>query len=104
MAVMKAAFRAQGKAGILKARAIEERLMHDTWEVPGYDLVPRLQGLRIPTLVIAGEDDFIPVEIAHHIAAAIPRAQLVTIKGCGHFAYLERPDDVHNALTRFFAR
>ena len=40
MAAMKAGFISQGKAGILKARAVEDRLMRDTWEVQGYDLCP----------------------------------------------------------------
>jgi len=102
MAVMKAGFVSQGKAGILKARAVEERLMHDTWEVQGYDLHPRLASLRMPTLVIWGDYDFIPAEIATHIARAIPKARLVTVKDCGHFAYLECPAEVRAAFTDFF--
>ena len=52
MARMKAAFIRQGKDGILKARAVEDQLMRDTWQVNGYDLLPRLRSLRIPTLVL----------------------------------------------------
>jgi proline iminopeptidase len=102
MASMKAGFVSQGKAGILKARAVEDRLMHDTWDVPGYDLLPRLRNLRIPTLVITGDRDFIPVEIAQRIAQAIPGARMMTIRGCGHFAFLERPTEVRSALNDFF--
>jgi hypothetical protein len=72
MATMKAGFVSQGKEGIVKARAVEDRLMRDTWEADGYDLLPKLQVLSIPTLVIAGDHDFIPGEIAEHIARAIP--------------------------------
>jgi len=86
MATMKAAFVRQGKEGIVKARAVEDRLMSETWQVDGYDLLPRLQTLNIPTLVIWGDHDFFPREIAAHIARAIPNAQLVTLKDCGHFA------------------
>ncbi len=104
MARMKAGFISQGKKGILKARAVEDRLMRDTWQVPGYNLLPKLRGLNIPTLVIAGDHDFIPVEVAEHIAQALPNATLVTIKDCGHFSYLERPGDVRSALNDFFQR
>jgi proline iminopeptidase len=104
MATMKAAFIRQGKEGILKARAIEDRLMLDTWQVAGYTLLPKLRTLRIPVLVIAGDHDFFPVEVAAHIARAIPNAQLVTLRNCGHFAYLECADDVRNALNDFFRR
>lgn len=104
MARMKAAFAAQGSAGIVKARAIEDRLMAETWSLPGYDLHPRLRSLRIPTLVIWGDRDFIPATIATHIATAIPGAQLVTLEECGHFAYLECADDVRDAVGRLFRR
>ena len=73
----------------MKARAVEDRLMRDTWQVDSYDLLPKLQALNIPTLVIWGDHDFIPREIAAHIARAIPNVQLVTLKDCGHFAYME---------------
>lgn len=101
MVTMKAGFVSQGKAGILKARAVEDRLMQDTWERAGYDLIPKLAALRMPSLVIWGDHDFIPVEIATHIAHAIPNARLATLKGCGHFAYLECPSDVRAAIDGF---
>ena len=78
--------------------------MRDTWEADSYDLLPKLHTLSIPTLVIAGDRDFIPVEIAAHIAQAIPKAELVTLRNCGHFAYLECAGDVRNAFNDFFRR
>jgi proline iminopeptidase len=102
MATMKAGFVSQGKAGIVKARAVEDRLMRDTWQADGYDLLPKLRRLNIPTLVISGDHDFIPGEIAVHIARAIPHAHLVMIRDCGHFAYLECAGDVRRALNDFF--
>lgn len=102
MATMKAGFIRQGKEGIVKARAVEYRLMAETWRLEGYDLLPRLRNLNIPTLVIYGDHDFIPGEIAVHIAEAIPKARLVTIRDCGHFPYLEKPDEVRSAFDGFF--
>jgi proline iminopeptidase len=87
---------------VLKARAIEDRLYDDTWRSSDYDLLPKLKRLRVPTLVIHGEYDLIPVECANHIAQAIPGARLVALSDCGHFSYIERPDDVRNALIEFF--
>lgn len=104
MARMSAGFHTQGKDGIVKAWAVEDRLYRDTWQVPGYDLLPKLRSLRIPTLVIVGEHDFIPTEIATQIAQPIPDATLVTIRDCGHFAYLECGGEVRNALSDFFLR
>ena len=104
MAAMKAGFASQGKAGIVKARAVEDQLMRDTWQLDSYDLLPRLRNLNIPALVIFGDHDFIPGEISVHIARAIPNARLVTLTDCGHFTYLECPGDVRAALNDFFRR
>jgi len=104
MITMQEAFKSQGNSGIVKARAVEDRLMRDTWDISGYDLLPKLRSLRIPTLVIAGDHDFFPEEIAGHIAQALPNARLITTKDCGHFAFLECPDAVRNALLDFFKK
>lgn len=103
MARMRAGFFSQGKEGILKARAVEDRLMRDTWEVPGYDLLPKLTGLRVPALVIAGDHDFM-AGAADRIGRAMPRAEVVTFKDCGHFASLECAGELRSALNSFFAR
>lgn len=88
--------------GILKARAIEARLMNETWSSPDYDLLPKLKNLTIPTLVISGDHEFIPATTAEHIATTIPNAHLVTLKGCGHFTYLECPAAVRQQIDTFF--
>ena len=98
---MRSAFIAQGAGGILKARAIEDRLMEDTWQQPAYDLRPRLTSVRIPTLVLWGDHDFIPKAISEHVARALPQARLITLEDCGHFAYLECPAAVRTALQDF---
>ena len=77
--------------------------MRDTWDVAGYDLLPKLRSLRIPTLIIAGDHDFIPIEVVEHIARAIPGAQMVTLRDCGHFAYLGGAE-VRSALKDFLRR
>ena len=103
MRAMRAAFIAQGAAGILKARAVEDRLMAETWQQPSYDLMPRLASLRVPALILWGDHDFIPRPISEHLAGSLPQARLVTLPDCGHFAYLECPAAVREAL-RDFAR
>ena len=101
MATMKAAFMSQGKEGIVKARAVEDRLMADTWELSEYDLMPKLSRVVVPTLVLWGDHDFIPLEISEHITRALPKAQLVTLRDCGHFAYLECAADTRKAIDEF---
>ena len=88
-------------ASILKARAIETRLYRQTWSSSHYDLLPQLARLSIPTLVIHGHLDLIPRVCAEHIAHAIPGARLVVLSDCGHFAYLECPEEVRTAVAEF---
>ena len=85
MARMKARFTSQGREGILKARAVEDQLMRDTWDAAGYSRVPELRSLPVPTLVIIGDHDFIPVEIATHVARAMPKARARHAKGLRAF-------------------
>ena len=87
--------------GIVLARQIEERLYDETWFREGYDLTPGLRTLQAPALVIHGDRDFIPVEIAGHIADALPRGRLVVLDDCGHFAFIEHPDRVHTLVADF---
>lgn len=99
---MQARFIEQGKEGILKSRAIEGRLVDETWSSPnGYDLHPKLKVLNIRALVITGDHDFFPFA-AEHIAQAIPGARLVTLKDCGHFPYLECPAPLREQIDAFF--
>lgn len=88
---------------VLTARAIEERLYAETWRTAGYDLLPKLRGLDVPTLVLHGTDDFIPVGLAARVADAVPRARMHVVDSCGHFAYLERPEDVHEHVAGLLA-
>jgi proline iminopeptidase len=89
------------EAGIVAARAIEEHLYEQTWRSPDWKLLTRLGQLRIPTLIIHGDADLIPLDIARHIAAAIPDARLEVLRDCGHFAYLEQPGPTYRAIAGF---
>ncbi len=88
------------KEGILKARAIEKRLYNETWFLSDYDLAPKLKGLDIPTLVIHGDYDFVPVECAVHVAQAMSRARFVLLKDTGHFSYIESPDEGRKEIDK----
>jgi pimeloyl-ACP methyl ester carboxylesterase len=54
-------------------------------------------------LVLHGDHDFVPLEIARHIADAAPRGRLLDLPACGHFAYLEQPEAVHRAIAKLLA-
>jgi pimeloyl-ACP methyl ester carboxylesterase len=58
--------------------------------------------IRVPTLVLVGEDDVItsPAE-TRELAAAIPRARLEVIPSAGHLAPYENPRVANAAILRF---
>lgn len=59
-----------------------------------------LGAVRVPTLVLVGEEDVItPVEEAQEIAEGVGgRAKLAVVPGCGHLSTLEAPEAVTQEL------
>lgn len=54
-----------------------------------------------PTLLICGEkDQMTPLKSARVLAASIPGATLVTVRGAGHMLMAERPYEVQAAIAR----
>ena len=77
------------------------------WEAGLYrtiDLRPLRAKITCPTLVVAGELDFIcgPAQ-ARPICAAIPSAQLEIIPDCGHFPAFEAPRAYSEAVRLYLA-
>lgn len=63
-----------------------------------------LPKITCPTLLIWGEEDTAtPLKHAKIMEKLIPDAGLCTFKGCGHFAFLERPGETNAILTAFLA-
>ena len=65
-----------------------------------HDKIEALKALsHVPTLVIAGEKDrLLPPKHARRIAAAVPHARLLELRGAGHCPMLEQPEAVNAAL------
>jgi proline iminopeptidase len=89
---------------VVKAREIEDRLMEETWLANEYDLYPHLGQLRLSALVIHGDRDLVPPEIAAHIAEAIPGSRLVVLEDTGHFSIIERPEEIRRVIVDFFSQ
>lgn len=70
----------------------------------GWSVVDRLAEIGVPTLVIAGCDDFVfPPEAQHELAAGIPGARFVLVERAGHNPHDERTAGVMEAIRDFLA-
>jgi 3-oxoadipate enol-lactonase len=64
-----------------------------------------IENIRAPTLIVAGEEDKVyPPELARGMASRIPGAELATMKGAGHLANIEQPDEFNRILLAFLKR
>ncbi|MEV0039255.1 alpha/beta fold hydrolase [Streptomyces sp. NPDC050804] len=73
-------------------------------EGPPFDVRGELAGIGAPTLVLAGEADFIcGPRWARMIHDDIPGAQLLILEGTGHLGHVENPDGFATAVITFLA-
>ncbi len=80
------------------------RAQQSVWESLGdYDLTAQLSAVDVPTLIVHGRQDPIPVASSEAIARAIPRASLVLLDDCGHVPYVEQPVALFSAVRDFLA-
>jgi len=69
-----------------------------------WDLRGDLAAIEAPTLVITGEYDFIcGPACAEDIASGIASSEKVLVEDCGHFTFVEQPEEFRAAIERFLA-
>jgi len=68
-----------------------------------WDLRDGLKKLNVPTLVIHGEDEAIPMDLVEEWVASIPRGQILRVRNAAHFTYAEQPEIVWPAVQQFLA-
>ena len=66
-----------------------------------WDWRAELARVRVPTLIIHGEEDAIPMDMVEEWATAMPRARLLRLPHTGHFPHAERPEVVFPAIEEF---
>jgi pimeloyl-ACP methyl ester carboxylesterase len=67
-----------------------------------WTVMDQLDEITVPTLVMAGRDDFVfPPEHQAELAAGIPNARLQIIERAGHNPHSEQPAEVMEALRDF---
>ena len=69
------------------------------------DLTDRLPAIKLPTVIIVGEDDQgTPVAASQAIQSKIAGSELQILKSAAHLSNMEQPDAFTTALTNFLAK
>ena len=87
-----------------RAQMRPEALIFGGQMMRGWSVMDRLDEIHLPTLVIAGHDDFLfPPESQALLAAGIQNARLRIIERAGHNPQTERPTETLAAIADFLA-
>jgi proline iminopeptidase len=68
-----------------------------------WDFGIALERVKVPTLVIHGEDDAIPMKMISEWLSALPNARLLRVAHAAHFPHAEQPQIVFPAIETFLA-
>jgi pimeloyl-ACP methyl ester carboxylesterase len=69
----------------------------------GYDWRPLLRAVSVPTLVIHGDRDLLPVSVAREIVATLWNARLQIIPDAGHMPFWESPELFFTLIESFLS-
>jgi proline iminopeptidase len=92
---------ASDPAGIRYGLTITNRVVMASYG--NWDLRERLKRLDVPTLVVHGEQESIPMDLVEEWVTSLPHARLVRVPKAAHFTYAERPEIVWPEVERFLA-
>jgi proline iminopeptidase len=67
----------------------------------GPELKSRLQRLQVPTLILHGRHDPIPLEWPEELASVLPEARLVVLEHSAHVPYVEEAEETFGEIRRF---
>lgn len=68
----------------------------------GLDLRAEARGVKLPVLVLVGEqDEATPPEMARELASLLPQARFVVLPGCAHVPQLQAPQQFLAAIAEF---
>jgi proline iminopeptidase len=83
---------------------VMEEMSKTSWLQPSLNLFPSLKELAVPTFILHGKQDIVPVWASEEIKDAIPRAEMVILDRCGHFPYIEQSSQFFSELNKFLRK
>jgi 3-oxoadipate enol-lactonase len=70
----------------------------------GWSISARLGEIRMPTLILAADQDYTPVAFKQAYTAQLPNAELVVVPDSRHALPMEKPEAFNQALEEFLAK
>ena len=101
MSLVKSDLCASDPAGIRYGMTVTNRVVMASYG--NWDLRERLRTLQVPTLVVHGEQESIPMDLVEEWVTSLPHARLFRVPRAAHFAYAERPELVWPEVERFLS-
>ena len=83
---------------------VSARVQQSVWDSLGdFDLAAdgTLASIRVPTLIVHGRQDPIPLASSEAAANVMSDARLVVLDNCGHVPYVEQPAALFSAVEAF---
>jgi proline iminopeptidase len=68
-----------------------------------FDLRDSLRALRVPTLILHGDSDLLPLAYARRIQASIPGAELRVMRNAGHWIFVDATDQFRASIETFLS-
>jgi pimeloyl-ACP methyl ester carboxylesterase len=89
-------------AAVNPATSTMDGYLRQLYALTGWTSLPWLHELRMPTLILAGDDDpLIPTPTTHALASAIAGAKLSLIRGGGHLLPINQPVEMAGIVRQF---
>ncbi len=88
----------------MPAFVVQAQARQATWlslKGHGPQLRRRLASAAVPTLVVHGRHDPIPMEWAEELVQLMPNARLVVLERSGHLPHIEEPKRTFDEIRRF---
>jgi proline iminopeptidase len=99
MPLIKSDLCATDPAGIRYGNTTSNRVIMNSYG--DWDLRAQLRTLRVPTLVVHGEEETIPMDLVEEWVTSLPQARLFKVPRAAHFTYAERPELVWPEVEAF---
>lgn len=72
--------------------------------IVGWSVADKIQNIKIPTLIVAADNDYTPVSAKEAYISKIENAKLVVIEDSRHAVAVEKPEEFNKIVLEFLAK